>query len=220
MQKTGLYVTQIGANTKALVGTLRLFYEAFGFVSAGGNGLWGETLALHGLPPKSAALHWFMVGAQKYFHLEFLHHTSPRQRRKRRDWKPSDHGWNRFGVAVTDFDASLRTLELHRISTITPPIMEGGLRRVAFIEPFIQVIVEVLRRIRQAADLMVLKSYMRRARCRTLKLPAPSIGTFLDSILAMTILCMDRNTRRFGVWATQRERHSLRGPTAMFSSKS
>lgn len=141
--KTGLHVTQIGCNTSDLAGTLRLFSDAFGFVSAGGNGAWGDTMKLQGLSSDDRALLWFMVGSQKYFNLEFIHHTSPVQRPKRGGWKASDHGWNRFGISVTDFDACLATLAANRITTMTPPLVERGLRRVAFIEPFIQVVVEL-----------------------------------------------------------------------------
>jgi catechol 2,3-dioxygenase-like lactoylglutathione lyase family enzyme len=141
---TELRVIQIGANTSDLPGSLRLFAEAFGFRNGGANGLWGPVIGAQGLPHDSRAIMWWLIGAQSFFQLEMFHHTQPAQRPKRKDWRPSDHGWVRFGVATADFDSCLRTLALNGVTTITPPIMESGLRRVAFLEPYLKTVVEVL----------------------------------------------------------------------------
>ena len=37
-----LKVIQVGMNTSDMVGSLRLFHEAFGFVNAGSAGMWGK----------------------------------------------------------------------------------------------------------------------------------------------------------------------------------
>jgi catechol 2,3-dioxygenase-like lactoylglutathione lyase family enzyme len=142
--KDVLQVIQIGASTSDLPGTVRLFADAFGFQNAGGQGLWGKTIGIQGLPPDSRAIMWWLVGAQSFFQLEFFHHTKPAQRPKRKDWTPADHGWCRFGVATADFDTCLQTLTAFEIKTVTAPINENGLRRVAFIEPYLAVAVEVI----------------------------------------------------------------------------
>jgi len=139
-----LRLIQIGANTSDIPATLHLYTEAFGFLNAGCHPLWGKNLSIQGLPLDSHALVWWMVGMQEFFQLEFFHHTRPLQRPKRGDWHPTDHGWNRFGIAVSDFDRCLKSLAVHGVQTITPPMTEMGLRRVAFRDPYLSVIVEVL----------------------------------------------------------------------------
>lgn len=143
-QDQPLRVIQIGASTSDLAGTLRLFADAFGFQNAGGQGLWGTTIGVQGLPPESRALMWWMVGATQFFQLEFFQYSQPVHRPKRTDWSPADHGWGRFGVAVADFDQAMNGLAANGIKTITPPITENGLRRVAFLEPYIATVVEVI----------------------------------------------------------------------------
>src|SRR3954469_13691410 len=107
MTKDALQVIQIGASTSDLAGTLRLFTDAFGFQNAGGQGLWGKTIGVQGLAPDSRAIMWWMVGAQEFFQLEFFHYSKPAPRPKRADWTPADHGWGRFGLAVSDFDRAM-----------------------------------------------------------------------------------------------------------------
>jgi catechol 2,3-dioxygenase-like lactoylglutathione lyase family enzyme len=142
--ENALRVIQIGANTSDIPATLHLYAEAFGFHNAGCHPLWGKNLGIQGLPLNSHALVWWMVGAQDFFQLEFFHHTQPLQRPKRVDWHPADHGWNRFGISVPDFDACLTALAANGLQTFTEPMIESGLRRVAFRDPYLAVIVEVL----------------------------------------------------------------------------
>jgi catechol 2,3-dioxygenase-like lactoylglutathione lyase family enzyme len=138
-----LDVLQIGANSSDLPATVRLFAEAFGFRNAGANMLWGRSLGVQGLPPDGRAILWWMVGAQPFFQLEFFHHTSPAQRPKPADWSPADHGWGRFGVAVTDFDQALAVLARNGIALPAPVVGGQGARRAAFLEPWLMTVVEV-----------------------------------------------------------------------------
>src|ERR1700722_1649337 len=101
-----LQVIQIGASTSDMAGSLRLYSDAFGFSNAGGNCVWGDVIRSQGLDSDARALMWWMVGSQKLFQLEFFHHTNPKQRALPEDWKPNDHGWVRFGVAVHDVERS------------------------------------------------------------------------------------------------------------------
>jgi catechol 2,3-dioxygenase-like lactoylglutathione lyase family enzyme len=139
-----LRVIQLGMNTSDMAGSLRLFSEAFGFLNGGGRAMWGSTIGLQGLPPDSRAIVWWMVGSQSFFQLELLQHTRPAQRSLSDDWSPADHGWNRVGIAVPDFSACLAALAANGISTLTPPLIENGIRRVAFRDPFIGAIFEII----------------------------------------------------------------------------
>ena len=146
-----LRVIQIGANTSDIPGTLRLYSEAFGFRNAGCHPVWGPNLAIQGLSSDSRGLVWWMVGKQRFFQLEFFHHTRPQQRPKRGDWLPSDHGWGRFGIAVSDFERCLKSLAANGVQTNTTPSKETGLRRAAFRDPYLAAIVEVLEKAKESA---------------------------------------------------------------------
>jgi Glyoxalase/Bleomycin resistance protein/Dioxygenase superfamily len=139
-----LQTVQIGINTADMAGSIRLLSEAFGFANAGGQLLWGEIITIQGLTPDSRALMWWLVGRQKFFQLELFHHTRPLQRPLRADWRPCDHGWVRIGIAVKDFDRCLKALERNGVSLLSAPIETNGLRRVAFRDPYIGVIVEAM----------------------------------------------------------------------------
>jgi hypothetical protein len=139
-----LQTVQIGINTADMAGSIRLLSEAFGFVNAGGQLLWGEIIAIQGLTPDSRALMWWLIGRQKFFQLELFHHTRPIQRPLRADWRPCDHGWVRMGIAVKDFDRCLKALERNGVSLLGAPVTTNGLRRVAYRDPYIGVIVEVM----------------------------------------------------------------------------
>src|SRR5438132_12366591 len=99
-----LGLIQVGMNTADMAGTLRLYADAFGFINGGSAGMWGNTIAVQGLPPDSRTIIWWLIGAQPFLQLELFHHTRPAQRPLRPDWRPSDHGWVRWGVGVADFD--------------------------------------------------------------------------------------------------------------------
>jgi hypothetical protein len=137
-------VIQLGMNTSDLPATLRLFSEAFGFTNAGGQALWGLSLRVQGLDERGRALIWWMVGREPGFQFEFFHHTRPAQRPLRADWRPNDLGCVRFGVAVADFDATLRGLHDNGIAPLAQPVTIDGLRRVSFREPYIGAVIEIM----------------------------------------------------------------------------
>ena len=124
--------------------TLRLYTEVFGFADAGGRAFWGPWLGVQALGPDAAALVWWLVGRQDFVQLEVFHHTTPAQRPLPDDWRPSDHGWVRWGLAVPDFDAALDRLRGMGIATLSEPAERDGLRRVCFRDPDVGVIVEVM----------------------------------------------------------------------------
>jgi catechol 2,3-dioxygenase-like lactoylglutathione lyase family enzyme len=139
-----LSVVQIGLNTADLPGTLRLYSELFGFANAGANAFWGEPSAIQGLGPDTRGVMWWLVGRQNFFQLELFQHTVPRPKLQAADWTPCDHGWVRFGVAVTDFDRALAVLGRWRIDSLAPVTYINGLRRLGFRDPFVGTIVEIL----------------------------------------------------------------------------
>jgi catechol 2,3-dioxygenase-like lactoylglutathione lyase family enzyme len=136
-------IAQIGMNTSDIPASLRLYSEAFGFRNAGGQGLWGETIKVHGLSPDDTALMWWMIGDQDFFQLEFFHHTSPGQRPQPADWRPCDCGWVRFCISVPDLDHSQKALRRLGVPLLGSDDRPGG-RRIAFRDPQIGAIVEVV----------------------------------------------------------------------------
>lgn len=136
---------QIGMNSNDVVATLRLYSQLFGFSNAGGAPAWGDNLRVQGLGADAHMLMWWMVGDQPFFQLEFFHHGHPAQRPLRADWKPTDHGWVRFGVEINDFDRVVKGLE--RLSI--PVLGSKGTapnRRLAFRDPHVGCIVEAIER--------------------------------------------------------------------------
>jgi catechol 2,3-dioxygenase-like lactoylglutathione lyase family enzyme len=141
---SGLHIAQIGLNTCDLAGSLRLYREVFGFCNAGGNALWGDVMRIQGLDAQSRSLIWWMVGASAFFQLEFFHHTNPKQRPLPADWRPCDLGWVRFGLEVPNFEAVASALARANISTLAPATRDAGSRRLAFRDPYIGIVVEVI----------------------------------------------------------------------------
>lgn len=140
-----LHVIQIGMNSRDLAGSLR-FHAALGFLNAGGQGLWGEAIRTQGLEADSRAIMWWMVGPQPFFQLEFFHHTHPVQRPLPKDWNPADRGWTRCGYVVDDLDEIVAALALQGISALGGMTGGPGRRRVAFREPYVGVVVELMER--------------------------------------------------------------------------
>jgi catechol 2,3-dioxygenase-like lactoylglutathione lyase family enzyme len=136
-------VVQIGMNTADVAGSLRLYSELFGFVNAGSIAFWGEAMRIQGLNPDSHAIIWWMVGGAPFSQLEFFSHGRPKQRPQRADWRPCDHGWVRFGIAVNDFDRVIRGLEQWRIAQLGASGVAGR-RRLTFRDPHVGAIVEVM----------------------------------------------------------------------------
>jgi catechol 2,3-dioxygenase-like lactoylglutathione lyase family enzyme len=147
-----LQLIQIGMNTSDIPGSLRLFSDVIGFSNAGSQGLWGNTIAVQGLPADSRAVIWWLIGADPFFQLEIFQHTRPAQRALAADWRPSDNGWVRFGVRVDDFDRALAGLASMEISPICPPQKGTDGHRVAFRDPFVGTIVEVMERLPAKGD--------------------------------------------------------------------
>ncbi|MBX3509583.1 MAG: VOC family protein [Hyphomonadaceae bacterium] len=139
-----LKLIQIGMNTADLPATLELFSEAFGFQNAGSQVILGSLIQIQGLDTSSHALMWWLVGAQKRLQLEFFYHTKPAQRPLRADWTPADHGWSRFGIAVERFDHALAEMAKRGLRPIAGVETVQGLRRCAYRDPGIGVIVEVM----------------------------------------------------------------------------
>jgi catechol 2,3-dioxygenase-like lactoylglutathione lyase family enzyme len=140
-----LAFVQIGMNSNDMVATLRLYSQLFGFSNAGGAPAWGDNLRVQGLGPDAHMMMWWMVGDQPFFQLEFFTHGNPAQRPLRDDWRPTDHGWVRFGVAIADFDRVAKGLDRLAI----PVLGTGGSapnRRLAFRDPQVGCIVEVIER--------------------------------------------------------------------------
>jgi catechol 2,3-dioxygenase-like lactoylglutathione lyase family enzyme len=131
-------------NTSDLAGSLRLYSEILGFENAGGQGIWGSTIRIQGLDPDSRAMMWWLVGRHDFFQLEFFRHEVPPPRPLRPDWRPSDCGWTRIGVAVRDFGGVLAGLARWGIDLLAPPVERRGLRRAAFRDPFVGTVVELL----------------------------------------------------------------------------
>jgi catechol 2,3-dioxygenase-like lactoylglutathione lyase family enzyme len=143
---TAPQIVQLALCTSDPAATVQRYTEALGFADAGGRLFWGEHISrLQELDePDARCLVWWLVGRQDFFQLELFQHTNPPQRPLPADWRPSDLGWVRFGVAVPDFDAATRALVATGVTLPHDPVCTGGLRRVCFRDPEIGVIVEVM----------------------------------------------------------------------------
>ncbi|WP_187369093.1 VOC family protein [Baekduia soli] len=139
-------VVQLALCTSDPIATVRRYTEALGFADAGGNLFWGERISvLQDLDePDAACLVWWLVGRQDFVQLELFQHSRPPQRPQDPGRRPSDHGWTRFGIAVPDFDAALAGMRSSGLEPITEPMLAGGLRRVAFHDPELAVVVELM----------------------------------------------------------------------------
>jgi catechol 2,3-dioxygenase-like lactoylglutathione lyase family enzyme len=144
IERSELAVLQIALNTLDLPGTLRFYSELFGFVNGGSNAFWGQPMRVQGLDETARGLIWWLVGRDRGFQLEIFQHTVPRQRKLPDDWRPCDHGWVRYGIAISNFDLARATLARWGIGEIAPVMVVAGLRRVAFRDPFIGIVVELM----------------------------------------------------------------------------
>jgi hypothetical protein len=139
-------LAQIAMCTSDMPRTIRRFIDVFRFADGRGDLLWGPWLAqLQDLgQPDTTATIWWLCSRQTLFQLEFFQHTDPVPRPQGEAWTPADLGWSRFGIAVPDFDATLLRLDAHGIETFTEPSTIAGVRRVAYQDPDIGCIIEVL----------------------------------------------------------------------------
>jgi catechol 2,3-dioxygenase-like lactoylglutathione lyase family enzyme len=137
-------LAQIAMCTADLARSVQLYTEAFGFAEAGSRALWGERVArIQDVGADSALVLWWLVGRQDLVQLEFFQHSTPVQRPLPADWRASDLGWVRWGLAVPDFDAALARLRGLSVATLSEPLVVDGLRRVCFRDPYAGVVVEV-----------------------------------------------------------------------------
>jgi hypothetical protein len=134
-------IVQIGMNTINLSGSLRLFSEVFGFSNAGSNALWGDTILVQGLTARDHAIIWWLIGPAPFFQLELFNHGHPRPRPLKSDWRPCDHGWVRFGLAVSDYDRAVAGLAAMNVPVLGEAGAKGA-RRLAFRDPYIGCIIE------------------------------------------------------------------------------
>ena len=137
-------VAQVAVNTCDLPGSLRLFHEMFGLRNAGASCLWGDIMRVQGLAPDARGLIWWMVGGAPFFQLEIFQHTRPAQRPLPADWRPCDHGWVRFGIAVNDFDRAANAARSWGLAYRLAASQGGGRRRMSYRDPFVGVVIEVL----------------------------------------------------------------------------
>jgi catechol 2,3-dioxygenase-like lactoylglutathione lyase family enzyme len=137
-------IVQIALCTADLPATYRLYSEGLGFAPSGSVMVWGPPMMAQKLDDDARASVWFLVGRQRFVQLELFTHTHPVQRPLPSDWRPSDHGWVRFGVAVPELDATLERLGRLGVGTLTDPVVYDGVRRVCFRDPHVGTIVELL----------------------------------------------------------------------------
>ena len=136
-------LAQVALNTADIAATLRLYSELFGFDNGGGGVAWGDIARVQGLEPDAYWMRWWMVGAQPFFQLELFHHGRPKQRPLPQDWRPCDHGWVRFGIAVDDFDRVAAGLQRRSIPVLGAAGSPGK-RHLAFRDPHVGVILEIM----------------------------------------------------------------------------
>jgi catechol 2,3-dioxygenase-like lactoylglutathione lyase family enzyme len=139
-----LKLMQVALNTCDLAGSLAFYSEVFGFANGGGQVGWGEVMRLQGLDRSDRFLLWWMIGRQQSVQFEMFHHSQPAQRPQPRDWSPVDHGWNRIGIGVPDFDGTLAALARWDVTPITAPVRMGPGRRIAIRDPFAGIIIEII----------------------------------------------------------------------------
>lgn len=138
-------VAQLAFCTPDLPATVRRFIEVFRFADAGGDVLWGDWLArMQDVGEDVLCSIWWLCSRQPFFQLEFFQHSVPVASPEAALRRPCDIGWVRVGVAVPDFDATLERLAGVGIETLTEPREFEGGRRVAYRDPDVGVIIEIL----------------------------------------------------------------------------
>jgi catechol 2,3-dioxygenase-like lactoylglutathione lyase family enzyme len=136
-------LAQVALNTTDMTATLRLYSELFGFDNGGGGVSWGDIARVQGLEPDAYWMRWWMVGGQPFFQLELFHHGHPKQRPLPENWRPCDHGWVRFGIAVNNFDRVVSGLQRRSIPVLGTAGAPGK-RHLAFRDPHVGVILEIM----------------------------------------------------------------------------
>lgn len=115
---------------------LRQWYaDVFGLVKAGKTVFFPPgTSRVQGIPGAWEKCSW-LIDQQEYFQLEFFQFWNPLSLLKSVDWRPCDIGYNMLGIAVNDFDQTLRNVAA--FSGIEPPRVFGkeGERRACVADP-------------------------------------------------------------------------------------
>ena len=139
-----MQLCQIALCTSDVPRSVRLLTEGLGFAEAGTRVLWGERIAqIQELGDDTAFTISWLVGRQDMVQLELFHHTVPPQRQRLGERGPADLGWTRFGVALPDFDAALERLAGLGVEPLSEPRPVDGLRRAAFLDPYVGCVVEL-----------------------------------------------------------------------------
>lgn len=139
-----MQLCQIALCTSDLPSSVRLYASGLGFAEAGTRALWGERIArIQALGDDTAFTISWLVGRQDFVQLELFHHTVPRQRPRLGERNPTDLGWTRFGVVLPDFDAALGRLAGLGVVLLRRPLLVNGLRRAAFVDPYVGCVVEL-----------------------------------------------------------------------------
>jgi catechol 2,3-dioxygenase-like lactoylglutathione lyase family enzyme len=134
---------QIGINTIDLGATVRFYAEVFGFANSGAQVGWGDVMKVQGLDSDGQTVVWWLVGKHPRIQFEIFHHTGPLVRPKPDGWSPADHGWVRFGVAVSDFDRVAERLAARGIVPIGGQVETEGNRRIAIRDPYAGIVIEI-----------------------------------------------------------------------------
>jgi len=134
---------QIGLNTVDLGATVRFYAEVFGFANAGGQVGWGDTMKVQGLDSDGQTIVWWLFGRHPRIQFEIFHHTEPTTRPMPADWSPADHGWVRYGIAVSDFGGVLERLDARGIAPIAGQVETSGNRRIAIRDPWAGIVIEI-----------------------------------------------------------------------------
>jgi catechol 2,3-dioxygenase-like lactoylglutathione lyase family enzyme len=137
-----LHCFQIALVSTDLPASLRFYAEGLGYKSGGGTASWESRI--QNLGPGARHIMWWMVGEQPFFQLELFNYTHPVVRPLAADWRPSDHGWTRFGVVVDNFDDRLERVLRLGAKQITAPVVKNGRRHVGVRDPYVGVYLELI----------------------------------------------------------------------------
>lgn len=148
------HLAQLALCTDDIPRLKRFLVDVFGFLDARGEVAAGRRMAIvQGKEPEDYSYFlWWLVGRQDLVQFELFQYIDRRQRPLPIDWKVSDAGWNRYGILVTDFDACLARAIENGARPIAEPMKIGGRRRVAFRDPLIGLVIEVIEDDEPASD--------------------------------------------------------------------
>jgi catechol 2,3-dioxygenase-like lactoylglutathione lyase family enzyme len=93
-----------------------------------------STSRVQGIPGAWEKCSW-LIDQQDYFQLEFFQFWTPRSRLKADDWRPCDIGYNMVGIAVNDFDQTLRNVCAYSCRDMPEVVGETGQRRACVVDP-------------------------------------------------------------------------------------